>query len=219
MFIQKYVNTIIYLFIICSISPTIAADKNTEFPISSKYNGNVEKGKEKALAHNCFECHGEEGIGISSGYPNLAGQYPEYIIKQIQNFRTGERRAPFMNNIAAVIDDQDMIDVAIYFSSKQKNKEKNTLENKVAKDLYFNGDKTRNIIACSLCHGNNGQGIRSSEQVYPMIGGQQMYYLREQLLNWRLGTRSNSPDRIMNKVSQALTEEEIEALSHFISTM
>ncbi|MFX6930185.1 hypothetical protein ABTH73_19605 [Acinetobacter baumannii] len=46
-----------------------------------------------------------------------------------------------------------------------------------------------------------------------------MYYLREQLLNWRLGTRSNSPDRIMNKVSQALTEEEIEALSHFISTM
>ncbi|MFX8546846.1 hypothetical protein ABTM05_19505, partial [Acinetobacter baumannii] len=78
---------------------------------------------------------------------------------------------PFMNNIAAVIDDQDMIDVAIYFSSKEKNKEKNTLENKVAKDLYFNGDKTRNIIACSLCHGNNGQGIRSSEQVYPMIGG------------------------------------------------
>lgn len=219
MFIKKYTNTIIYFFIIFSISSTTAADKNIEFSISSKYNGNIDKGKEKAIAHNCFECHGEDGISISSGYPNLAGQYPEYIIKQIQNFKNGERKAPFMNNIAAVIDDQDMIDIAIYFSNRKINKEKNSLENKVAKDLYFNGDKTRNIIACGLCHGDHGQGIRSLEQAYPMIGGQQMYYLREQLLNWRSGTRSNSPDRIMNKVSQALTEEEIEALSHFISTM
>lgn len=219
MFINKNINVIASVLILFSVSTRVVADSNSSPQLSERFYTNTAIGKEKAIAHNCFECHGEEGIGISSGYPNLAAQYPEYIVKQIKDFKSGDRKAPFMNNIAAVIDDKDMIDLAIYFSGREKNKEKVPFENKVAKELYFNGDKTRNITACSLCHGNNGQGIRSSEKIYPMIAGQQLYYLREQLLNWRLGTRTNSPDRIMNKVTQALTEEEIEALSHYISTM
>ena len=182
-------------------------------------NGNPVVGKEKARAGNCFECHGENGISSSSGYPNLAGQYSAYIVKQLRNFRAGERKNPFMNNIAAGLPDSDLDDIAAYFAGLEKVKSDVAQVNAAARNLFVNGDKVRNILPCISCHGEGGKGAMSKDASYPMIGGQQMFYLREQLLNWNLGTRTNSPGRVMNKIADALSETEIEELARYISGM
>jgi cytochrome c553 len=75
----------------------------------------------------------------------------------------------------------------------------------------------RNILPCQSCHGEAGKGISTPNETHPMIGGQHAIYLREQLRNWRNGSRSNSPNGIMNIIAKSLTDTEIEALSQYIS--
>jgi cytochrome c553 len=85
----------------------------------------------------------------------------------------------------------------------------------LARDLFSRGDDTRNILPCKRCHGETGAGNYSATGSYPVIGGQHRIYLREQLLNWRSGARSNS--NVMNVIAKFLSDAEIEALASFIS--
>lgn len=179
--------------------------------------GDPVAGQAKARANNCFECHGEQGASNASGYPDLAGQYAGYLVKQLRNFRSGERKNPFMSNIAASLDEADLPDIAAYFASQEKTRNGSANADAVARNLFVNGDPGRNILACARCHGDAGQGAQAGGVVYPAIGGQHMFYLREQLLNWTLGTRTNSPGRVMNKTTDAMTTAEIEALARYIS--
>jgi len=80
-----------------------------------------------------------------------------------------------------------------------------------------NGDQTRDIPACISCHGDNGKGNIANNVPYPVIGGQRRIYLRAQLVNWKLGERSNSPGGVMNKITKSLSDDEIDALANYIS--
>ncbi len=90
-------------------------------------------------------------------------------------------------------------------------------ENRIARDIFFRGDMARNISPCKICHGERGKGKYSATDSYPVIGGQHRIYLREQLRNWRSGERRNSPNGVMNAVTKALSDTEIEALADYIS--
>jgi cytochrome c553 len=89
--------------------------------------------------------------------------------------------------------------------------------NAAGKNLFLNGDMSRMMVACINCHGVNGKGKTPDNFVFPVIGGQNKEYLRNQLMNFRQGDRANSPGGVMNIITQKLTNAEIEALVEYIS--
>jgi cytochrome c553 len=171
----------------------------------------------KTESYFCQGCHGETGMSAEDMIPNLAGQYADYIVKQIRNFRSGERTHQIMNAMSKTISDAELVDVAAYFSSQKQMHGSGTGDNPVAKNLFLNGDTSRDIPPCMSCHGENGKGQAPNISTYPVIGGQRKGYLRAQLMHWRSGERSNSPDGVMNNVAKKLTDSEIEALTNYIS--
>ena len=180
-------------------------------------------GKAKSEAERCQECHGHDGhgaeaaIGSTENVAKLAGQYSEYIIKQVRDFRSGSRKHDFMAIMSKSIDDADLVDIAAYFSSQRKMEGDGARDNPIAKNLFVNGDASRNILPCISCHGEGGKGASANTLISPVIGGQQSRYLYKQLLDFRAGERTNSADGVMNKVTKSLSDAEIEALSNYIS--
>lgn len=179
--------------------------------------GNFITGKEKSRTELCQECHGEQGNATGVGVPHLAGQFADYILKQLHNFKSGERKHPVMNPMAQGLAAEDMGDIAAYFGSNRLMQGSGSKASGAGWNLFNRGDIRRNILACKSCHGEYGKGRISAYDIFPAIGGQRKLYLREQLLNWRSGSRSNSPDNIMNIITHALSDDEIEALSEYIS--
>jgi cytochrome c553 len=165
----------------------------------------------------CQGCHGENGISLDEMAPNLAGQYAHYIAKELRNFQTGARTHQIMSALAATINDAELIDISSYFANQKKMKGNGSGDNPVGKKLFLKGDPARKIPACENCHGVNGKGLAPNISTFPVIGGQHKEYLRAQLINWRSGERSNSPNGMMNKFAGPLTDDEIEALADYIS--
>jgi cytochrome c553 len=177
--------------------------------------GNAVKGKTRSEL--CQGCHGEVGLSLEDLIPNLAGQYGNYIAKQLRNFQTGARTHQIMSAMAQTVNDEELNDIAAYFSSQKKMQGNGKGSNPVAVNLFTKGDAKRGIPPCMSCHGVNGKGQSPSVSTYPVIGGQHKSYLVAQLTHWRSGERSNSPDGVMNKVAKTLTDAEINALTDYIS--
>lgn len=165
----------------------------------------------------CQGCHGEVGLSVEDLIPNLAGQYADYIAKQLRNFQSGARTHQIMNAMAKTISDKELIDIAAYYASQNKMHGDGGGNNPVAENLFLNGDAGRSIPPCMSCHGENGKGLAPDIATNPVVGGQHRAYLRVQLQHWRSGERSNSPDGVMNKVARTLTDAEIEALADYLS--
>ena len=183
--------------------------------------GDPVAGKDKSQL--CQGCHGEKGMTAETMIPNLAGQYGKYISKELRNFQSGVRTHQIMNAMAATISDDDLADIAAYFSSQPKMAGDNSGETSskaaVGKKLFNNGDMSRMVIACTNCHGVGGKGRAPNISMFPVIGGQQVGYLRGQLINWRAGARTNSPNGIMNRIAQKLTDAEVDSLAEYISSL
>ena len=177
--------------------------------------GDPVAGKSKSLL--CQGCHGEDGNSLSTLVPKLAGQNAGYISKQVHNFQAGVRKHAIMNDLAVTVNDDDIADIAAYFASRNKMKGDGSTDNQVGKGLFVTGDPARKITACVNCHGANGKGLEPNPSMIPVIGGQNTDYLRRQLVNFRDGDRSNSPDGVMNEMTRSLTDAEIGSLSEYIS--
>jgi cytochrome c553 len=176
--------------------------------------GDPVAGKSKSLL--CQGCHGEDGNSLSDLVPKLAGQNAGYILKQVHNFQAGNRKHAIMNDLAVTVNDQDLADIAAYFESLPKMKGAGS-DNKIGMNLFLKGDISRKIVACINCHGENGKGLKPNASMFPVIGGQNKDYLSRQLINFRKDERNNSPNEIMNTISNKLTDDEIEALAEYIS--
>lgn len=174
-------------------------------------------GKRKSKTENCQECHGEHGISTAVAVPKLAGQYADYLVKQLQNFQSGARKHPVMSVMAEGLSETDLFDIAAYFASQPHPKSEGTDNTTLAQTIFQRGDLKRNIPACKSCHGDTARGKMSGYDSYPALAGQHKIYLREQLLNWRKGARTNSPNGVMNVVAQPLTDAEITALADYLS--
>ncbi|MDO9237271.1 MAG: c-type cytochrome [Aquabacterium sp.] len=179
-------------------------------------------GREKADSERCVECHGLKGQGAEhpnsaeAKFAKLAGQYPDYILKQIRDFRSGARKHDQMAIMARSVSDEDVLDIAAYFASQQAMNGKDGDLHEIGKELYQAGDAARGIPACASCHGANGKGLQANK-LAPIVGGQEWRYLDKQLRDWRSGERRNSPDGAMNKATAALTDKEIESLADYLS--
>ncbi|MDO6707455.1 cytochrome c [Photobacterium sp. 1_MG-2023] len=182
--------------------------------------GDVEAGKAKAAT--CAACHGADGKGITGQYPNLAGQHPRYLEKQLKEFKLamttgGEqgRNDPVMGGMAMPLSEQDMADLAAYFGSLPP-VEGTTVESsiEVGQQLYRVGDAERGITACTACHGPRGNGTSLSG--FPDISGQHAEYIKKQLTMFRDGNRNNDMNAMMSSVAAKLSDKEIDALSQYL---
>ncbi|WP_298011300.1 cytochrome c4 [uncultured Aquabacterium sp.] len=184
--------------------------------------GDAALGQGKADAERCIECHGADGQGQghSNGpegkFARLAGQQAAYIVKQIQDFRSGARKHDQMAIMARSITDEDAADIAAYFASLPSMRGDARDVSELGRRLYEQGDSVRGVPACAACHGPRGEGQRA-QPLSPVLGGQEWRYLDQQLRNWRSGDRRNSPGGVMSDAIRPLTDTEIEALASHLS--
>lgn len=185
------------------------------------FRGDAVAGLLKSESERCQECHGVDGQGAGHSnstegkFAKLAGQRPEYLVKQIQDFRSGARMHDFMAIMARSLDDADLVDIAAYFAAQSRMQGDGTGATPVAQRLYAEGDATRGITACASCHGEQGKGLPGNPA--PLIGGQEWRYLDTQLRAWRSGERRNSDGGVMNQVTRSLTEAEVQALVDYLA--
>ena len=167
----------------------------------------------KAKAAMCYSCHGEDGNSTSQDYPKLAGQYAEYIQKQLGDFKAGVRNNPMMLAMSASIaSDQDVLDISAYFASLEKMKSTNPAANKAGKAMF---NEMGN--GCMTCHGIDGKGLAPDLPQAPVIGGQHKAYLQKQLINFRNQKRANDPGGVMGMIAGSMSDADIESLASYIS--
>jgi cytochrome c553 len=162
----------------------------------------------------CAACHTADGSRGAPANPIIAGQHAEYLAKQLIEFKTGKRKNPVMQGMAAPLSEEDIRNVSAFYASKTakpgfaKNKDTVALGEKI----YRGGIADRNIPACAGCHSPTGAGMPAQ---YPRIGGQHGDYVEAQMLAFRSGARSNNA--VMNGVAAKMNDREIKAVSDYIA--
>jgi cytochrome c553 len=169
----------------------------------------------------CAACHGADGNSSSSANPKLAGQHPEYLFKQMKNFKAAEGKQPertsaIMNGMIAAFDENQMRDFAAYFASKKQVGEtaKNRETVEAGQKLYRAGNIEKGLPACAACHGPAGAGIPAQ---YPRIAGQFAEYTEAQLKSFRDLSRTNDPAKMMQMIAIKMTDVEIKAVADYIA--
>jgi cytochrome c553 len=164
----------------------------------------------------CAACHGPDGNSPIPVNPSLAGQHPEYLYKQLRNYKSGERQNPIMNGIAATLSEEQMRDTAAYFAS-QKPRGGSASDAKLAsagQKLYKGGNTKSGVAPCAGCHSPTGAGIPVQ---YPRLKGQHTAYTVAQLQAFRAGQRANDPNSMMRSIASKLTDAEMGALAEYIA--
>ncbi len=141
-------------------------------PLHAQALGDAAKGKEKSAV--CAGCHGVDGNSPSPSFPKLAGQTPEYLMKQLKDFKSGARKDPVMSGMAAALSDEDMANLAAYYAQQKITPGSAAASAEVVKmgaRLYRGGNAKFGVSACMSCHGPSGHGIPprvpSSPRRYP----------------------------------------------------
>lgn len=176
--------------------------------------GNAEAGKTKSVV--CAACHGVDGnSGVNPMWPKLAGQHENYIIKQVNDFKANKRTEAMMAPMVAPLSDEDIADLAAYFSS-QKPTIGEAAADKVAagEQLYRAGNATSGVSACTACHGPTGSGNPMAN--FPSLSGQGAAYVVKALKDFRSGTRNNDAGGMMQDVASRLTDAEIDAVAQYV---
>ena len=162
----------------------------------------------------CAACHAADGNSSVPANPKLAQQHPEYIVKQLQEYKSGKRANPIMQGMASQLNEADMRNIAYWLTTKTakpgfaKDKELVALGERI----WRGGIADRNIAACAGCHSPNGVGIPAQ---YPRLAGQHAEYTVTQLVAFRDGARKNSLQ--MNQVASKLNDREIRAVADYVA--
>jgi cytochrome c553 len=200
------------LIALASVALTLSGVAHSAEPQAAK-KPDLAAGEAKASTV-CVACHAIDGSRGLPAYPILQGQHPEYLVKQLTEFKEGKRKNSIMNGMAAALTPEDMRNVAAFYASKKakdgvsKNKDLVALGEKI----YRGGIAKKGVPACAGCHSPNGAGIPAQ---YPRLSGQHSDYVKTQLTTFRSGERNNSPQ--MTAIAANLSDQEIEALSDYVA--
>lgn len=184
--------------------------------------GNAARGE--AASATCVACHQANGGGMNiaggESWPRLAGLNADYIAKQLHDFKSGARQNTTMMTFANMLDDQQIADVAAYYSQLPATPGQGgdgADEALLARgqQLAERGDWNAYIVSCQSCHGPGGQGVGAT---FPGIAGQHAGYIAAQLDAWKSGSRGNDPQNLMGAIAQRMSEEDIQAVSAWYAT-
>jgi len=169
----------------------------------------VSIGRGATLAQRCAICHGPQGVSDANS-PNLAGQFAAVTYKELNDFKTGARVNVVMSPFAATMSDQDMLDVAAYYSYLPR-VPSNNLDPKIpAPQIVTTGAPMRNIAPCGSCHGDIDNKAGS-----PWLGGQSAVYIKAQLRAFASGARRNDISQQMRNIARHMTPEEIDEVARY----
>lgn len=168
------------------------------------------------ITGRCALCHGLDGESASAVYPRLAAQHPEYLRKQLADFRDGRRKSDTMNEMARDLDDTTIQELAEYFASKPAHGRSPADADlaAVGKYLYHKGNRFSGVPACVTCHGENGHGTSQ----LPRLAGQHPRYLETQLAEFNKRQRTND-NAIMHSIAAKLTAFEAHALAAYLGSL
>ncbi len=190
------------------------AQANEPAVATAALTGDIKAGEQKANTV-CMACHGPQGNSLIPIWPKLAGQHPDYIKKQIMDFKAGNRYNVQMTPMAKPLTDQEVADVAAYFSSqKQSGGTADPELAKLGESIYRAGNPVSGVPACSGCHGPAGLGQGLSK--FPRLSGQHADYVKQTLGYFQKQERANDPNGMMRGVTARMTAEEIAAVSQYI---
>jgi cytochrome c553 len=173
----------------------------------------VAKG-EASFGAVCAACHGPDGNSVLPIYPKLAQQHPEYLVKQLQEFKSDKRANPIMKGFATMLSEEDMKNIAYWVTTKVSKpgaaKDKDLVA--LGERIFRGGIADRQVPACAGCHSPNGAGIPAQ---YPRLAAQNADYAVIQLTAFRDGVRTNSLQ--MTQVAAKMNDREIKAVSDYIA--
>ncbi len=176
--------------------------------------GDAAKGQEKSAT--CAACHGVDGNSALGMNPKLAGQSEKYLIKQLKDFKSKARDNAVMYPMASMLSEEDMADIAAYYSSQKVQHtgvKKEYVE--LAQKIYRGGDADRDIPACIACHGAQGYGMAAAG--FPAVGGQHPEYTVTTLKAFRDGKRANDENGVMRDIVAKMSDEQITALANYLA--
>jgi cytochrome c553 len=165
----------------------------------------------------CGGCHNPDGNSIIPENPKLSGLNAKYLARQLKDFKSGDRASPIMSTIIPMVDESEFKPLAAYFS-EQKRTTGATEKPELAaqgKQIYDEGIIGSAVPACSGCHNEDGSGTDK----YPRLTGQNTAYVVSQLTNFKSGERKNDPKAVMQTVAKRMTEQEIQAVAEYVTTL
>jgi thiosulfate dehydrogenase len=173
----------------------------------------------------CATCHGQNGAGSAgiprmAGQPGLAGQPAGYLEKQLRDFAAGKRQNTVMQSIAKTLNAAQIKAVAHYYMKLKTPSQTHVKASQAildkGRELAVNGLWSKNVPACETCHGPGARGVPPH---FPALAGQQPDYLAAQLRAWQKGQRSNGPNGLMKNVAEALSAEDVKAVSAYLASL
>ncbi len=168
----------------------------------------IAAGKEKAEL--CTGCHGENGISQMENTPSLAAQPDQFIQWQLIFFRAGTRKNEQMQPIVEQLDNNDIRNLGAYFASLQPAESKKPNDDP---DLSAKGKQAAAGRRCASCHLDSYAGTKAVSR----LAGQREDYLLKALRDYKSGVRAGGGMAAMAEVAYSLSEEEIEALAHYLA--
>ncbi len=161
----------------------------------------------------CAACHAPDGNSVISLNPKLAGQHPDYIEKQLTEFKSGKRANAVMSGMAGALSEAEMKELAVYFSSKKTalGQAKSNGAGSVGEKIYRAGNAATSVPACAACHSPNGAGLPKQ---FPRLSGQHADYTLAQLKAFRSGERANAP--MMMAIAAKMSDAEMAAVADYI---
>jgi cytochrome c553 len=188
--------------------------------------GDAALGQTKAAT--CIGCHGVNGNSVVPSFPKLAGQSEDYLLKQLQDFKSSARIDGMMAGIVAPLTDADMANLAAYYAAQAVSQgvAKKDANIALGQKIYRGGKKETGVTACIACHGPQGKGIPAAG--FPALSSQHAAYVSKQLklfrqdsINAQTGvsnpSRTNDYEGMMINFTKSLTNAEIDAVSEYIA--
>lgn len=167
----------------------------------------------------CVACHEANGNSVNPIWPKIAGQHANYFFAQLVEMRKGDaglRQGPLMYPIIQNMTDQDFMDLAAFYATQPMSSgEAESTSVALGERIYRGGNANSGVSACAACHGPDGMGNEAAK--FPRVAGQHAEYLTIQLKNFAAGIRKNSPSQMMHAIAKRMTEEEIKAVSQYMS--
>jgi len=169
----------------------------------------------KAKSTTCAACHNADGNGTNPQYPKLAGQSADYLLKQLQDYKSGARANPIMAGMVAPLSPQDMEDLAAFYASQQITRSAaDPALAPVGEAIFRGGNLNSGVSACAACHGPSGAGNPAAQ--FPAVAAQHAEYTETQLKAFRAMERSNDAGQMMRSIASKMTDQEIKAVSSYI---
>lgn len=168
------------------------------------------------IQSRCALCHGAQGESASAIYPRLAAQHPDYLVKQLKDFRDGRRKGDSMTDMAKDLQDDEIVGLAAFFSSRKAGARQPGDSDlaAVGKYIYQRGNGFSGVAACATCHGPTGLGTAQ----LPRLAGQHPAYIETQLKEFNKRVRNND-NSIMHSIASKLSELETKAVSVYIGSL